>query len=116
MYQEGKMSKDLKEFYELDTAEEYFDFFDIEYDKSLVRVKRLHILKEYSNLIKKALENLSHDDKHLMDFLKFSLVRVYGEYKNGNTPSAAEVWNMYKDGELTGCAACTPTTGGSCAC
>ena len=108
--------KTLKEFYELNDAEEYFEFFDMEYDAKLINVKRLHILKEYGTLIKKGFENFANDESRLLDFLKFSLLRVYGDFKSGHAPSAAEVWDMFKDGKLKGCASCTPVQGNSCGC
>ncbi len=108
--------KSLDEFYKLTDAEDYFDFFDIDYDKKLVNVKRFHILKEYGTMIKTGFSNLKGEDTKLLDFLKFSLLKVYGDFKNGYAPSAADVWNMFKDGKLSGCVSCTPTPGNSCGC
>lgn len=108
--------KSLDEFYELTDAEDYFDFFDLEYDPKLVNVKRFHMLKEYGSLIKTGMDNFQGDAARLLDFLKFSLIKVYGDYKNGHAPSAADVWSMFKDGKLSGCMSCTPTPGNSCGC
>jgi nitrogenase-stabilizing/protective protein len=108
------MSKSIEEFHQLTDAEDYFEFFDLEYDERLVNVKRFHILREYGNLIKTGADNL--DGERLLDFLKFSLIRVYGDFKNGYAPSAADVWNMFKDGKLSGCLSCTPQAGNSCGC
>jgi nitrogenase-stabilizing/protective protein len=109
-------TKSLEEFYELTDAEDYFDFFELEYDQSLVNVKRFHILKEYGSLITTGFENFKNQDTRLLDFLKFSLLKVYGDFKNGYAPSAADVWNMFKDGKLGGCMSCTPVQGNSCGC
>jgi nitrogenase-stabilizing/protective protein len=106
----------VKDFYDLTDAEDYFEFFNLDYDEQLIHVKRFHILKEYGSLIKTAFEQWSDNEEQLLNFLKFSLIRVYGEYKAGKSPSAAEVWNMYKDGKLSGCLSCTPTPGNSCGC
>ncbi len=108
--------KSLDEFYELTDAEDYFDFFEMDYDQSLVNVKRFHILKEYGSLIKTGFDNLKDHEERLLDFLKFSLLKVYGDFKNGYAPSAAQVWDMFKDGKLSGCVSCTPTPGNSCGC
>jgi nitrogenase-stabilizing/protective protein len=108
--------KSLDEFYELTDAEDYFEFFELEYDKSLVNVKRFHILKEYGTLIKTGIANIANDDQRLLDFLKYSLLKVYGQFANGYAPSAADVWNMFKDGKLSGCLSCTPQPGNSCGC
>jgi nitrogenase-stabilizing/protective protein len=110
------MKKSLDEFYNLTDAEDYFDFFDLDYDQSLVNVKRFHILREYGTLIKKGFEGFKDHEEQLLDFLKFSLLKVYGDFQNGHAPSAAEVWNMFKDGKLSGCLSCTPQQGNSCGC
>ncbi|HFU76862.1 MAG TPA: nitrogen fixation protein NifW [Arcobacter sp.] len=110
------LTKSLDEFYELTDAEDYFDFFELEYDQSLVNVKRFHILKEYGTLIKTGFENMRDQEEKLLDFLKFSLLKVYGDYQNGHAPSAADVWDMFKDGKLSGCMSCTPEPGNSCGC
>jgi nitrogenase-stabilizing/protective protein len=109
-------TKSLDEFYELTDAEDYFDFFELEYDQSLVNVKRFHILREYGTLIQTGFDNFKNDNGRLLDFLKFSLLKVYGDFKNGYAPSAADVWNMFKDGKLGGCMSCTPQPGNSCGC
>lgn len=106
----------LADFYELRNAEDYFEFFEIDYDKSLINVKRFHILKEYGSLIKKGIDNIP-DENQLLDFLKFSLLKVYGDYKNGHNPSAAEVWGAFENGQISGCMSCTTVnSGGSCGC
>lgn len=109
----------VEEFYKLRDTEDFFNFFDIEFDQKLINIKRFHMMKEYGSLIKKGLESISEEDK-LLDFLKFSLLRVYGDYKNGHSSTAAEVWNMYETGKLGGCSSCgtnsTSSTGGSCGC
>ncbi len=109
-------TKSLDKFYELTDAEDYFIFFDLEYDANLVNVKRFHILKEYGTLIKTGMANLQNEEARLLDFLKYSLLRVYGEFSNGYAPSAADVWDMFKDGKLSGCMSCTPSPGNSCGC
>ncbi len=111
-----KLTKSLDEFYELTDAEDYFDFFELDYDQSLVNVKRFHILREYGSLIETGMENFKTEESRLLDFLKFSLLKVYGDFKNGYAPSAADVWNMFKDGKLSGCMSCTPVQGNSCGC
>ena len=108
----------VEEFYKLRDTEDFFNFFDIEFDQKLINIKRFHMMKEYGSLIKKGLDSISEENK-LLEFLKFSLLRVYGDYKTGHSPSAAEVWNMYETGKLEGCSSCgssSSSTGGSCGC
>lgn len=109
--------KKIDEFLALEDAEEYFEFFGIEFDQHLVDVKRFHIMKEYGNLIKRGYDSFSATEEKLLDFLKFSLLRVYGDFKNGYAPSAADVWNMFERDKLGGgCSSCTPMPGNSCGC
>lgn len=108
--------KTLEDFYHLRNAEDYFEFFEMDYDKRLVNVKRFHIMKEYGTLIKKGMAGFANNEALLLDFLKFSLLRVYADYLSGHAPSAAEVWEMFKDGEPKGCLACVTSKGGNCAC
>ena len=106
----------LENFYTLQDAEDYFEFFGVEFDKHIVEVKRFHIMKEYGTLIKKGFANFTNDEKQLMDFLKFALIKVYMDFKNGHAPSAAEVWGMIEDGKAKGCLACALSEGGNCDC
>lgn len=110
----------VNDFYKLRDTEDFFNFFGLEFDQKLINIKRFHMMKEYGTLIKKGLDSISDENK-LLEFLKFSLLRVYGDYKTGHSPSAADVWNMYETGKLDGCSSCgtssTGTTqGGSCGC
>lgn len=106
----------LEEYYKLKDAEDFFEFFGVEYDKHIVEVKRFHIMKEYGSLVKKGFANFNGDEKYLMDFFKFALMKVYMDYKHGHAPSAAEVWGMLEDGKAKGCLACAMSQGGNCDC
>ena len=110
----------VNDFYKLRDTEDFFDFFGLEFDQKLINIKRFHMMKEYGSLIKKGLDSIADENK-LLEFLKFSLLRVYGDYKTGHSPSAADVWNMHETGKLDGCSSCGTTTsrstqGGSCGC
>ena len=110
----------VEDFYKLRETEDFFNFFGLEFDQKLINIKRFHMMKEYGTLIKKGIDSIADENK-LLEFLKFSLLRVYGDYKTGHSPSAADVWNMYETGKLDGCSSCgtsnTGTTqGGSCGC
>ncbi len=60
------MSKDINEFKKLVDAEEFFNFFNLPYDKENVNVNRLHILKKFSQYMAEVDEsspNLSTEEK-----------------------------------------------------
>lgn len=95
----------LKEFQTLTDAEDYFDFFDLDYDERLVYVKRFHIMKKFGEMMERAIgSDLEGDDK-LLEYYKFALITVYKNFENGYAPSAAEVWDMF--GKESGCGTCS---------
>ncbi len=60
------MTKTLAEFQKLSDAEDYLNFFNIEYDGEFVNINRLHILKQFSLLISevdKAFPDVSESEK-----------------------------------------------------
>jgi len=100
----------LKEFMSLTDAEEYFEFFDLEYDERLVFVKRFHILKKFGEMMDRAIGNDLGGDEKLLEYYKFALITVYKNFENGYAPSAADVWDMF--GKESGCGTCS--TSSSC--
>ena len=87
----------LTEFQQLSNANEYLDFFNIEYDEALVSAKRFHMLKFFGDLIKKIDQSGENDEEKILEFYKFALLSVYKNYENGFNPSAADVWNMFEN-------------------
>ena len=85
----------VEEFQSLTDAEDYFDFFNLDYDERLVYVKRFHIMKKYGELIQKADGHNFETDEKLLDYYKFALISVYKNFENGYSPYAAEIWNTF---------------------
>ncbi|MDX2213948.1 MAG: nitrogenase-stabilizing/protective protein NifW [Oculatellaceae cyanobacterium bins.114] len=72
------MANTLTEFSQLTDAEQYFEFFDLSYDRTLVNVNRLHILKHFSNAIKQidaTSSNVSESDR--LNLYRTALVQAY---------------------------------------
>lgn len=101
--------KSLRDFCKITIAEEYFEFFGLEYDESLVNVKRFHIMRKFGEMVQKA-QSVESDEAKLLEFYKFALISVYKSFEGGYSPSAADVWNMYE--KTGGCLACS--TASSC--
>lgn len=91
----------IEEFESLTDAEDYFDFFELEYDERLVYVKRFHIMKKFGEMIDKAKEK-GLENQELLDFYQFALLSVYKNFENGYAPSAADVWSMYDNPSACG--------------
>ena len=85
----------LEEFNAITDAEDYFEFFDIEYNEDLVNVKRFHIMRKFGEMIEKTKQMDIEGDEKLLDFYKFALITVYKNFENGYNPSAADIWRMY---------------------
>ncbi|MCH9814077.1 MAG: nitrogenase-stabilizing/protective protein NifW [Epsilonproteobacteria bacterium] len=98
----------IEEFKTLTDAEEYFEFFDLEYDERLVYVKRFHILKKFGEMVDRAMDDSFETEEEFLEYYKFALLSVYKSFENGYSPSAAEVWDMF--GKPTPCGTCTTST------
>lgn len=75
--------KSIDEFYKLTDAEDYFDFFGLEYDEHLLDVKRFHMLRKFGELIAKAktLDNLT--EEQLLNAYQFALIKIYKDFESG---------------------------------
>lgn len=91
-------------------AEDFFEYFGIEYDERLVNTKRLHILREFGILRAKIDAQSIENELKREEFYKVALLSIYGAYKNGHAPNAAEVWGMFE--RTGGCLSCS--TVGQC--
>ncbi len=65
-------AKTLENFQKLIDAEDYLQFFDIEYDRDFVNINRLHILKQFSLLIQEV-DNVFPDVTEAEKLEKYSL-------------------------------------------
>ena len=68
----------LAQFQALTDAEDYLQFFDIEYDRDFVNINRLHILKQFSLLINevdKAFPDVTETEK--LDKYRLALEEAY---------------------------------------
>ena len=100
----------LAEFEKITDADEFFEFFDINYDERLVQVKRFHIMKKFGEMVDKAKGHDMGSDAKLLEYYKFALITVYKNFENGYSPSAADVWSMFD--KPSACGTCS--TAGSC--
>jgi nitrogenase-stabilizing/protective protein len=64
-------AKTLAQFQTLTNAEEYLQFFEIEYDRNFVNINRLHILKQFSLLIQEV-------DRAFADVTEAEKLEKYG--------------------------------------
>ncbi len=88
---------DLSTFKTLTTAEEYLEFFAIPYDQHFVNVNRLHILKQFSLLIRevnKAFPDL--EETEILDKYKSALTEAYEVFLT-RSPLETKLFKVFND-------------------
>lgn len=91
------MSKSLGDFRNLVNAEDYLQFFNIEYDQEFVNINRLHILKQFAVLIEEV-DRVFPDvsDEERLDKYKMALSEAYELFKS-SSPLDTKLFKVFKD-------------------
>lgn len=80
------MGKTLAEFNQLVDAEQYFEFFELSYEPQTVSVNRLHILKQFSNLVKERASELTGlSEAKTLDQYRLALQQAYDLFLTSNS-------------------------------
>ena len=88
--------KTLKAFQNLSDAEDYLKFFNIEYDKEFVNINRLHILKQFSLLIKAVDEAFPDvDEAEKLEKYSMALEEAYQVFKN-KSPLETKLFKVFQ--------------------
>ena len=95
MNDEDLFEDDLEE---LSSAEEFLQYFEIEYDQSVVHVNRLHILQRFHNYISKAGESMPEDEEGKRAVYKNLLLTAYQDFVNSDavTEKVFKVFRMHE--------------------
>lgn len=90
----------LDELEELVSAEDFLEYFDIEYDPAVVHVNRLHILQRYHDYIA-AEPSLPDDEDVLRDLYRYLLLKAYEDFVNSDalTEKVFRVFHMHEPQE-----------------
>jgi nitrogenase-stabilizing/protective protein len=91
------MGKTLAEFNQLVNAEDYLDFFELDYDPQFVNVNRLHILQKFSSLMKEieaASPNLSDAEK--LAQYQAALKQAYNTFTT-SSPLDEKLFKVFND-------------------
>jgi nitrogenase-stabilizing/protective protein len=91
------MTKTLDEFKSLTNAEDYLQFFDITFDQSFVNVNRLHILKQFSLLLRQvdeAFPDLSEAEK--LEKYRLALTEAYEVFLT-SSPLETKLFKVFND-------------------
>ena len=79
---------------DLVSAEDFLNYFDIDFDETLVNVNRLHILQRYHDFISKA--TLSDDQVTRREQYKNILIQAYSSFID-STAKDEKVLKIYKN-------------------
>lgn len=80
---------------DLVSAEDFLQYFDIEYDQTVVHVNRLHILQRYHNYLSVAKDNLPESEPALRDVYKTLLTQAYTDFVDSDA-ATEKVLKVYK--------------------
>ncbi|MEM9923389.1 MAG: nitrogenase-stabilizing/protective protein NifW [Cyanobacteria bacterium P01_D01_bin.50] len=90
------MSGSLSEFNKLVNAEDYFDFFQIEYDQKVVSINRLHILQKFSEYINEIdLNNSELNDSVRLSKYHEALEQAYQVFIK-STPQEQKLFKVFQ--------------------
>jgi len=91
---ESELDLDLDE---LSSAEEFLDYFSIDYEQSVVHINRLHILQRFHNYITRV-EALPEDEDKLHALYKDLLQKAYEDFVHSDalTEKVFKVFHMHE--------------------
>lgn len=80
---------------ELSSAEDFLEYFEVEYEPSVVHVNRLHILQRYHNYIN-AVESMPEDEDAKKAIYAELLGKAYNDFVNSDaaTEKVLKVYRM----------------------
>jgi len=77
-------------------AEEFLDYFQVEYAQAVVNVNRLHILKRFNQYLRATPGTAEMDDATLHGVCKDLLTRAYGDFVR-STAAQEKVFKVFQD-------------------
>lgn len=88
----------MEELAELESAEEFLDYFGIDYEPSVVHVNRLHILQRFHDYLRTAPAN--DDEDALRERLASLLEKAYGDFVHSDARTE-KVFRIFQQGGPT---------------
>lgn len=90
------MSDLFKQMTGFSAAEEFLDYFQVDYQQSVVNVNRLHILKRFNQYLRATPGTTEMDDDTLRGVCKELLAKAYSDFVN-STPAREKVFKVFQD-------------------
>ena len=83
---------------ELESAEDFLQYFGLEYDQRIVHVNRLHILQRFHDYLDKGGEHLPEDETSKKQVYKQLLSRAYQDFVESDAQTE-KVFKVFSMGE-----------------
>jgi len=82
----------------LESAEEFLDYFGLQYEPSVVQVNRLHILQRFHDYLSKGAEAMPEDEEARRAVYKTLLVQAYQDFVESDalTEKVFKVFHMHE--------------------
>lgn len=83
---------------QLSAAEDFLDFFGVPYDKGVVNVSRLHILKRFYQYIRQEPHLPENNEQALYQCYRKLLIKAYEDFVK-STPAQEKVFKVFQEAE-----------------
>ncbi|MFZ2450511.1 MAG: nitrogenase-stabilizing/protective protein NifW [Methylovulum miyakonense] len=85
-----------EEMEELESAEDFLQYFQLDYDQTVVHVNRLHILQRFHNYLQQGVDSLPEDETALRAIYKRLLLQAYQDFveSDAQTEKVFKVFHM----------------------
>ena len=87
-----------EEMEELESAEDFLQYFQLEYDQSVVHVNRLHILQRFHDYLQKAADDMPEDESPKRAIYSKLLQRAYQDFVESDAQTE-KVFKVFSMGE-----------------
>lgn len=86
----------LEEMEELESAEDFLQYFQLDYDQTVVHVNRLHILQRFHNYLQQGADSMPEDEAALRAIYKRLLLQAYQDFvvSDAQTEKVFKVFHM----------------------
>jgi nitrogenase-stabilizing/protective protein len=85
----------IEELEDLESAEDFLQYFELDYNQSVVHVNRLHILQRFHDYLQKAADSMPEDETALKAVYSKLLQRAYQDFveSDAQTEKVFKVFN-----------------------
>lgn len=80
---------------ELESAEDFLQYFELDYEQSIVHVNRLHILQRFHDYLNKGADHIPEDEDSKKQVYKQLLARAYGDFVESDAQTE-KVFKVFK--------------------